>query len=118
MRLLLPTPLLLLGLCAAAQPAAAQLGLTRDNGLLGQAVTYRLSGQPFELFGLLPSFNAGPTPLALIDPADPRLLAVGLDLLSLASFGALDAAGQGSVSYPLPANPNLQGLGLLSLIHI
>jgi hypothetical protein len=109
---LLPTPLLLLGLCAAAQPAAAQLGLSRDNGLLGQSVTYRLNGQPFELFGLLPSFSAGPTPLALIDPSDPRLLAVGLDLLSLAVFGGLDATGQGSVTYPLPGNPNLQGLGL------
>jgi hypothetical protein len=109
---LLSTPLLLLGLCAAAQPAAAQLGISRDNGLLGQSVTYRLNGQPFELFGLLPSFSAGPTPLALIDPSDPRLLAVGLDLLSLAVFGGLDATGQGSVTYPLPGNPNLQGLGL------
>jgi N-acetylneuraminic acid mutarotase len=94
-----------------ALPGTSQV-LSFDDGLLGQSVTYRLSGNPFAVFVLLPSFSSGPTPLALIDPLDPRLLSVGLDLLSVATFGALDGLGQAAVTYPLPNNLALSNLGL------
>lgn len=94
-------------------PAAAWTAeLTRTGGVLGGPLAYSLQGDPLEVFGLAVSTNTGPTPLAIFDPADPRLLSVGLDLLNLWQVGFLDGAGQGAVIYPLPALPALQGVPL------
>ncbi len=101
-----------LALCALATPSAADAQLDRSGGLIGQSVTYDLDGDPGEIFLLLPSFTTGPTPLAVLEPGDPRVLAVGIDLLDFAAIGLLDGNGLGSVIYPLPNNPNLQGLVL------
>ncbi len=95
-----------------ATDAVAQATLVRSGGTLGDAVTYDLSGDPFELFVLLPSKNAGPTPLAILTPGDPRLLDVGIDLINLVQIGNLGATGSTSVVLPLPVNPALQGLAI------
>ena len=68
-----------LGLLATAPEASAQAELTRTGGVLGSTMSYTIEGGPFELFAFLPSTTTGPTPLAILDPADPRLLGVGLD---------------------------------------
>ena len=55
------------------------------------------------------SGTTGPTPIALIDPADPRSLAVGIDLLSLWSVGFLGPTGAATYTVALPSNPAVQG---------
>ena len=102
--LLIAAPLLLAG------TAHSQASLVRSNGAIGSSVDYAITGPAGDLFFLLPSLNSGPTPLALIDPGDPRVLEVGLDLLSLLQVGLLDGAGDAAVSLPLPEAPALQGL--------
>jgi hypothetical protein len=103
-----------LSLCAPlvlALPAAA-LGaeLTRTGGVIGGTVTYSLQGDPLEVWGLALSTNTGPTPLAIFDPADPRVLDVGIDLVSLWQLGFLDAAGKATLVLPVPPQPGLQGI--------
>lgn len=39
---------------------------------------------PFELMMIVPSTSPGPTPIGLFDPADPRSLSIGIDLLGFA----------------------------------
>lgn len=96
---------------ATALAAAPQAELERSQGLIGGTVDYAITGgDPFQLFVLMPSFETGPLPLALIDPTDPRVLSIGLDLQTYWTTGALDAAGSAAVSYPLPNSPALQGL--------
>lgn len=97
---------------ALASPAGAQAQLTRSGGVLGTSVTYDMQAGPFEIFALLPSLSAGPTPLAFVDPADPRILCVGLDLMAVWTIGFLDPTGQAGVTFPLPAAAGLQGLPL------
>jgi hypothetical protein len=98
------------GLVPAAQ---AQIQLTVSDGVLGAAAHFQLQAAPgTPLFGLLPSFQGGPTPLSILDPNDPRVLGVGLDLLPLLTLGSLSPAGQATVDYPLPASPVLAGLVL------
>lgn len=50
-------------------------------------------GLPFELAMVVPSFQPGPTPVAVFDPNDPRTLGIGLELLSSASFGLVGIDG-------------------------
>lgn len=83
---------------------AQQLGF--DDGVLGSAVTYNLTGTPGAFYYLLPSLSQGPTPLAVIDPLDPRVLSVGIDQLALAALGPMP----GTVVYPLPDEPAFQGI--------
>lgn len=98
--------------CGAA-PALAQLELTRSNGALGGQVDYAITGgSGFDLFFLAPSFGTGPVPLAIIDPADPRVLDIGLDLQSAWISGVMSGIGTGGGSYPLPNDAALQGLPL------
>ena len=99
---------------------ASQLGpclctddtLCFSGGLLGGAVTYELDGGPGQIYGLLPSFNTGPTPLAFVDPLDPRVLEVGLDLMPFWSFGVIPPSGHVSVFLPIPLAPAGQGFPL------
>ena len=102
------------GLLAAAllpSVSLAQATLTRTGGEIPGSIDYALTGPAGELYYLLPSLNAGPTPLAIVDPLNPGVLEVGIDLLNLARIGFLDGSGNGSESYPVPANPAFQGLG-------
>ncbi|QDU65440.1 Kelch repeat-containing protein [Engelhardtia mirabilis] len=100
-------------LCAS--PAAAQLQLSFSDGVLGSAVDFALEGgAPGAAYVILPSFQVGPTPLSLLDPLDPRLLGVGLDLFTIATVGGLDGTGKAGASYGLPASPVLAGLPLFA----
>ncbi len=92
--------------------AAPEAHLKFSVGVLGHEVVYHVQGDPFEIFGVAPALSAGPTPLAIIDPSDPRLLDVGTELLSLWDAGVLDGAGEGSLEYGLPRDPALSGIAL------
>ncbi|MHC4375362.1 MAG: Kelch repeat-containing protein [Planctomycetota bacterium] len=88
-----------------APMAQAQLDLERVGGVLGESVQFDLAGTG-ALAALVVSGNSGPTPLALVDPGDPRQLDVGLDLLEFLTIAALPA----SQGFPLPADASLQGV--------
>ncbi|MEO0651856.1 MAG: kelch repeat-containing protein, partial [Planctomycetota bacterium] len=95
--------------------AQAQVDLSWTDGVLGSAVNFSIDAAPTAPLGvLLPSFNVGPTPLSLLDPFDPRVLGVGLDLFAFAAVVPLDPLGDATVSFPLPANPALAGTALLA----
>ncbi len=61
---------------------------------------------------IVPSSNAGPTPLAIFDPNDFRSLDVGLELLGLAWAGLSGLDGHYRVQVPLAAAPALQDVPL------
>jgi hypothetical protein len=86
--------------------------LSWSGGVLGGQLTYHVEGDPFEPLALIPSLTQGPTPLALLDPADPRMLGVGLDLFGLAKFGVIPPDGNVDLSYGLPADLALSGVVL------
>jgi N-acetylneuraminic acid mutarotase len=97
----------------AALPALAHAGdaeLTYTNGVLGSQLNLSADGDAFQPFALLISFNQGPTPVGLIDPGDPGLLQVGIDLLDFLFVGFLPQ----TAVFPLPSSPSLQGLVLNS----
>jgi hypothetical protein len=104
--------LLAAAVLGAGAPATAQVNLSWTGGVLGQAVDYQIAGQAGEIYALLPSFNAGPTPLAIFDPNDPRVLDVGLDLFALLQVGLLPPAGTAHEVFPLPASTAVAGLTL------
>lgn len=96
-----------------AQPAHAQaLELDYSVGRLDARVTYHLQGTPQSVVVFVPSGLAGPTPLGLVDPGDPRVLQVGLDLLPLLAFEVLDASGVGQIGYKLTPIVALAGAPL------
>ncbi|MAE76961.1 MAG: hypothetical protein CMJ85_08850 [Planctomycetes bacterium] len=99
---MLRTLVLLVGLGLFATPAGAQsFTQVRTGGTLGKVLTYKLSGPTNKVFVWLPSATAGPTPLKLVDPTDPRSLLVGLDLLALLTPGVLSNQPT-PLSLPLP----------------
>lgn len=96
-----------------AAPAAAQ-GIELDYlvGRLDARVTFVLQGQPLDVVVFLPSGLPGPTPLSIVDPLDPRLLQVGVDLLPYLTIEILNAAGQGQLGYKLTPIAALAGAPL------
>jgi len=108
---MLRTTLTTLALASLLAPTSqAQAELEWSGGVLGGAVSYEMTGPAGQLYYLLPSLTPGPTPLAWFDPADPRLLNVGLDLMSFASLGFLTPTA--SKTLPIPAIPTLAGFEL------
>ena len=103
---------LLLALLALAPAAAAQLDLGFSDGVLGQDLVFELEGDPLMGYIVVPSFNAGPTPLALFDPLDPRVLDVGLDLAAYAQTGLIFPSGLATAQIRLPALASLAGIPL------
>jgi hypothetical protein len=103
-RLLWSSALLLL------TPALAAQELTWTGAVLGDLTTFNLAADPGDIFILGLSFNDGPTPIALVDPGDPRVLSLGLELLGIWPSGVLSPAGTAQVSFILPVDPSLQGL--------
>jgi hypothetical protein len=104
-----------LGVCASAlvaTGAAAQAQLVRSGGALGGNLIYAISGQPLQFYALVPSLTTGPTPLALLEPSDPRSLDVGLDLSATWRVGPLGPSGSTLTTYALPLSSALQGLVL------
>jgi hypothetical protein len=110
MRLSLGASFFAFAVCAAP-PARAQLEqFIWQCGSLGGPLGYDLSATPGSIAALLPSFESGPTPLALIDPNDPRSLDVGLDLLVALQAKPVPPGGAVHFEYALPPSPDLAGL--------
>ena len=109
-------PCSLLALALTAAPLAAQFDFDlekRTAARLGQTLQLDIVGAPAtSLLLLFPSTNAGPTPLALIDPIDPRALAIGSDLIDVLSVLVTDGFGAASYALPLPNNPSFSGFEL------
>ncbi|MCU0862776.1 MAG: hypothetical protein MUC36_03200 [Planctomycetes bacterium] len=107
---------LLASLLAAASPLAAQYGFHLDKvtaGTLGQDLDLQVRNAPANYPCLvIPSFTAGPTPLSLLDPTDPRALEVGIDLLSNLAVFLTSPTGTGTLSTLLPNSPSFQGAEL------
>lgn len=99
-----------LALAALTLPGSADVNLTRSGGALGDTITYQFQGDPGEFYIFVPATSTGPTPLAVLDPNDPRTADVGLELLSYIKFGPLNGAGQAGLTLALPASPGLTGL--------
>lgn len=95
--------------------AAPDLVLTRSGGVMGTNLVLDVDGgvaAAGDIVIVLPSFLSGPTPLSLIDPGNPDVLEVGIDLLAFALVGPLDASGQAQFSLPIPVAPVHSGLVL------
>jgi hypothetical protein len=95
---------------AFAGSAQAQLALDWRDGRLGSEIEHLFQGGANQIVVLLPSSNAGPTPLSLVDPLDPRFFEVGLDLLSYLTLVQLDALGAAKVAFNLAPNAALAGV--------
>ena len=106
--LTLCAPLVLAAPAFSAPAPGAEL--VRSGGVVGGSVTYSLQGDPGEIWGLALSTNTGPTPLAIFDAGDPRVLNVGIDLISIWQLGFLDGAGQATLPLPVPPTPTLAGV--------
>jgi hypothetical protein len=80
-------------------------------GTLGGTLTLQVRNATanFPLLVMV-SENAGPTPVALIDPNDPRSVEVGIELLGNWQLLFTSATGTAQVSVPLPGDPQFQGL--------
>lgn len=106
----------LLSLALLAAPVLAQSDFDlekRTAGRLGDPLSFDVVGAPpLSILLLVPSNTAGPTPLSLLDPTDPRLLSVGADLLSLAAPLVTDPAGGAGYSALLPNDPAISGAQL------
>ncbi len=106
---------LLLGLgafLAFPRPALARFDLRAWDGTLGRALRGEVQGSPGTRFLLFFSTRPGSIPLAWIDPGDPRVLALGMDLLGLTRVGFLGNQGRAGFQLPVPAEPSLAGLGI------
>ena len=106
--------LALVGACANAfsAPTSSQAELVRTGGVLGETLRYDLSGgAAFDVYWLILSLTQGPTPVGLIDPGDPRILSVGLDLFlintALTPIGLLDGDGEATIVLPLGNDASL-----------
>ena len=96
-----------LTLGALALPAQS-LELRAVGGSMPGPLAVSLEGcYPFELALFIPSGNAGPTPIGLFDPADPRSLSVGADLASFSFLTVAGLTGEADVTLQMPSNPAL-----------
>tara|TARA_R110002096_G_scaffold12563_2_gene45099 strand:+ start:352 stop:1929 length:1578 start_codon:yes stop_codon:yes gene_type:complete len=106
----------LLAACLTTAPLAAQFDYDlekRTAARLGQNLVLDVANAPATSFVLvIPSATNGPTPLSLVDPVDPRVLAVGVELLGVMSVLITDATGNASYSVALPNNPSISGYEL------
>ncbi|MBX3462228.1 MAG: hypothetical protein KF830_03585 [Planctomycetes bacterium] len=97
------------GLLALAPVRAQALELDVTGGSMPGvlAIDAHPEAWPFDLMLVLPSGNTGPTPLAWIDPFDPRVLDVGIDLLDAMWVGLTGVDGHFRVNLPLVLLPSL-----------
>jgi hypothetical protein len=100
-------------LLSVAAAALAQNDYDLDKvtaGRLGGPLNLQVQNAPSSQFVLyVASTSAGPTPLAVIDPLDPRVLNVGTDLLGAITVALTSATGTSSYSLTVPNDPQLQG---------
>jgi len=80
-------------------------------GTLGSTLSLQIRNANPNAFLLgMVSAGDGPTPLALIDPSDPRSLAVDPDLLGVWSVQLTSPTGTGSISVAIPSGVAFQGV--------
>lgn len=100
-------------LVAAASLLPAQNDFNLDKispAILGLTLDLRVNGAPpNQAILYVVSENAGPTPLAWVDPIDPRMMEVGIDLLGVSGIGSTGPGGTAIVGVPLPNNPSVHG---------
>ncbi len=105
--------LALASLLATAATVCAQSDFDLDKttaGTLGGSLVLQVRNAPANMPCLMmPSFNAGPTPIAILDPIDPRVVNVGIDLLSNWSILLTSPTGTASLATALPNDPAFQG---------
>lgn len=110
----LPAALSALAL-AALLPAQGGMGdfdLDKSApGTLGANMTFAFDGAGAnQILLAMYSLNDGPTPLAPVDPGDPRVLAVGTDEINGWFTVPTGPSGSGSYGLPVPNLAALQGL--------
>jgi hypothetical protein len=104
-------------LLAGSALLPAQAVLTVEGG--SYPGTIRLGFGPLPIgkpIAVLYSLNAGPTPLAWIDPADPRLLQVGLDYIASPLLGVAGISGHWSLG-PIPVGNDPALLDFALFVH-
>lgn len=109
-----------LPLTLAALAAASSLRCQNDfdldkvtAGTLGGTLTLQVrNADPGMPLLWMVSTTAGPTPIALLDPLDPRSVAVGIDLLGLWGFQMTSPTGGATTSFALSNDPAAQGFVL------
>ena len=95
----------------ALLPAQNDFNLDKVSpAILGGSLDLRVNGAPpNQAILYVVSENAGPTPLAWVDPLDARLMEVGIDLLGVSGIGSTGPGGTAVVGVPLPNNPSVHG---------
>ena len=102
--------ILSLALAAAASAQTFDLDKTAPATLGGNLQLAVRNAPANALMFWMPSFTNGPTPLALIDPTDPRSLSVGTDLTGNWTTAATSPTGTAALGFPLPATPAFAGI--------
>lgn len=102
---------LVVGLFAAALSAQGDFDLDKVTaGTLGAPLTLQVRNATANMPCLvMASFTAGPLPIALIDPLDPRSVAVGADLLDAWFLVSTGGTGNTQFAIGLPNDPAFQG---------
>lgn len=101
---------MLLRATLSALAATAALSAQNDfdwdkvtSGRLGGPITMQATGAPpNQVVLFVPSNNAGPTPLILVDGVDTRSMQIGIDLLGAMGVGVTSPSGDVSYSVPIP----------------
>ena len=79
-------------------------------GTLGSSLDLQVRNAPANaLFFVMISYAGGPTPIATFDPADPRSVAVGLDLASNWYVLGTSPSGTATIATALPNDPGFHG---------
>lgn len=101
-----------LSLVVAAAASAQTFDLDKTApATLGSNLQLAVRNAPANaLMFWMPSFTNGPTPLALIDPADSRSLSVGTDLTANWSTAATSPTGTAALAFALPPTPAFAGI--------
>lgn len=113
---ILRSSLLFAGIAGISATTPAQNDHDLDKtaaGTLGGSLAFAVANaSPGSLLLVMPSFTAGPTQIAMIDPGDPRTLQIGQDLLASWFVLVTSPAGTASHSIALPLVPSLHAITL------
>ena len=108
-RALVPALIALAAVSARAQNLELDVAGGSMPGTLALTV---YPGPPADLVMIVPSTLPGPTPVSLLDPNDPRVLGIGLDLVGSAWLGLLGLDGRLVIPVPLGLAPAFQDQAL------
>ena len=105
-----------LTLLLATAPLTAQFDFDLEKtspAPLGGSIDLEVVGAPpTSILLYIPSATGGPTPLSVLDPADPRVVAVGADLLGAIAFDVTSPTGGSTLGVALPLDPAFHGAAL------